>query len=59
VRSLETIAEIDAHEPVRGVERSMPIGADWDVDRVRVVALLQDTASLAILGAAEVPIAAL
>jgi hypothetical protein len=59
VRSIETVAEIGAHEPARAIEHSVPIGADWDPSRVRVVALLQDTASLAILGAAEVPVAAL
>lgn len=59
VRYIETVAQVDAGQPIPDLERSVPLGADWDVGRVRVVALLQDTASLAILGAAEVPIAAL
>ncbi len=57
VRSIDTVAEIDARRPPPEVVRSLPIDADWNADRMRVVALLQDTESLAILGAAAVPIA--
>jgi hypothetical protein len=59
VRSITTVAEVDVHETAHGIEHAVPIGADWDLARMRVVALLQDTASLAVVGAAEVPVAAL
>ena len=56
VRWIDTVAQIDAGGAIQDIDRSLPIGADWDVGRMHVVALLQDTASLAILGAAETPI---
>jgi len=57
-RWIDTVAHVDAGSATRDVERSLAVGADWDVGRMRVVALLQDAASLAVLGAAESPISA-
>lgn len=59
VRWIDTVARVDAGAGAEDIERSLPIGADWDIGRMRVVALLQDTASRAVLGAAEAPISAL
>ncbi len=56
VRWIDTVADVRAGASTRDIERSLPIDADWNVGQMRVVALLQDTASLAILGAAETAI---
>jgi hypothetical protein len=58
VRFLETIGEIEPGEPAPPIERSLSLDAGWNPAQMRVIALVQSTASLAILGAAEVPIAA-
>jgi hypothetical protein len=58
VRSMKTVARLEPGESPPQLERSLPIDASWDLTRLRVIALVQDARSLAILGAAEAPLAA-
>ncbi len=52
VRRLETVARIEPGSGERAYSRTVPAEADWKLDRVEVVAFLQDPASRRVLGLA-------
>jgi hypothetical protein len=58
VRWLGTVGRVGAGNATR-LEHALPLAADWNAEHMRIVALVQDSASLAILGAAQVPLAAM
>jgi hypothetical protein len=58
VRAMDTIGHVDPHDAAPSFERSLPLREGWNAEQMRVIALVQDAASLAILGATEVPLAA-
>jgi hypothetical protein len=58
VRSMETIGELGDGAPAPTIERSLSLGESWNLPKMRLIALVQAADDLAILGAAEVPLAA-
>jgi hypothetical protein len=56
VRWLETAGHVGAG--AASIERAVPLDAGWNAAHMRIIALVQDSESLEILGAAQVPLAA-
>jgi hypothetical protein len=55
---METIGELGDGAPAPPIERSLSLGESWNLPKMRLIALVQAADDLAILGAAEVPLAA-